>query len=77
MRHDRDYFVQLHPENIYTGEKTVHKATTNCIVGSRPVSDFLGMRAGGTEMTSLIIDHKQKVHKSTIEKHTRNVLYNI
>ena len=24
MRHDRDYYVQLHPENIYTGEKTIH-----------------------------------------------------
>ena len=30
------------------------KATTNCIVGSRPEFNFLSMRAGGMEVTSLI-----------------------
>ena len=37
------------------------KATTNCIVGSRPGSSLNGMRAGGTEMTSLLIPQKQEV----------------
>ena len=39
------------PKNTYP----VHsKATTNCIVGSRPEFNFLSMRAGGMEVTSLI-----------------------
>ena len=39
----------------------LHKVTTKYIVGSRPVSNFPCMRAGGMEMTSLITDHKQEV----------------